>query len=194
MKKAFVNQRAPKQDALVLNSSEDERPFLEPVPYFATPTKRAPSAGVQNSGDEQRFMEPVPYYAATNETTARDIEDRQRRVLELMAEVNRSAAGSAERLAAERALITARSNLRTAARSRASDLEAQLAALKRPGADQSERNRIQSELASVARLLEALDGTEDTAPSKAANADGESWTNAYGETVRMIGGVPRIVK
>jgi len=153
------------------NAGDDEPAFMPVKPYFETarPTQSSRGTSAQNtSGDEgPTFLPPRPYYV-TNEMAALD--QLRQRVLELMGQVNRSAEGSAERLAAERSLITARSNLRTAARASESDLQAKLSAMKQPGANDAERRKLEAELASVTDLLHAIDATEsDTAPSKATN-------------------------
>lgn len=169
----------------------DEPSFLEPVAYYETEARPAPRAATHNAGeDEQPFIAPRPYFVS-NEML--DLDELRQIVLRAMAMVDRSAAGSADRLAAERQLITARSNLLVAARARASELEAQLAALKQPGADDEQRRRLEAELASVNALLATV---EDEPPSKATTdaTSNElrsaprvlnSWRNSHGELVEQ---------
>lgn len=121
---------------------------------------------------EVRFMPPRPH-TVTNETA--DLNVMVQRVLELEGDVARSAEGSAERLSAERALISARSNLLVQARSTESDLAAKLASLQGPGANVGERDRIDSELRSVRSLLRVLEEQEQ--PSKDEQQRGKRATN-----------------
>lgn len=176
MKKlVMVHQSAPKQDANAQNAATDEPRFMPPKNYFEKDAPARRESNVQNADEdfEGGAAYALPqHYAATNEML--DPEELRQQVLRAMAKVDRSPAGSAERLAAERALITVRSNARTSCRARASELEAQLAALKRPGADQTRRAELERELASVTDLLETLDRTEDAPASKATNASGDA--------------------
>lgn len=169
-----------------MSRTNDESPYMPPPPsYFGTPAPK-PKATAQNADDESPYMPvkspgveqatvqnatadveltfmPAAPYHVSNEMGR--IEQLRQRVLELIGAVSRSAAGSAERLKAERDLITARSNLLTAARARESEVEAQASALRKPGADASELSRLESEARSMRDLIRVLE--QDENPSKA---------------------------
>jgi hypothetical protein len=171
----------------------DEPSFLEPVAYYDTGARPARRAAAHNAAeDDQPFIAPRPYFVS-NEML--DLDELRQLVLRAMAKMDRTPAASVERLEAERELISAKANLRTAARSRASELEAQVAAMKQPGANDLERSRLERELSSVNDLLRMIE-TEDL-PSKAANTIAStaapqatltvlnSWQNARGELVEL---------
>lgn len=143
------------------------------------PVRQAPEAqsSIAESA-EVRFMPPRAY-TVTNEVA--DLNVMIQRVLELEGDVARSAEGSAERLAAERALISSRSNLLIQARSTESDLASKVAALQGPGANIGERDRFEAELRSVRDLLRVLEAQEQ--PSKDKQQPRKRATNAMATNV-----------
>jgi hypothetical protein len=188
-------------------SNNDEPAYMPlPEPYHPYGTRAtnsepaAPTASAQNAtADVELSFMPHTAYHVANEMGL--IEQLRQRVLELMGAVSRAAVGSPERLKAERDLITARSNLLTAARARESQVEAQAAALRKPGANPAELSPLESEVRSLRALIRVLE--EEEHPSKAATtkpapATNEtvirSWTNAAGERVEETSSGLRVRK
>lgn len=182
---------ASKPQATAQNAENDS-------PYMPVKSPGAQRASAENATAdvELAFMPATPYHVA-NEMGR--IEQLRQRVLELMGAVTRLSVGSPERLKFERDLITARSNLLTAARARESELEAQASALRRPGANPAELSRLESEARSMRDLIRVLE--DDEHPSKAVPAQEarneqvlRSWVNAAGERVEETSSGLRVRK